>query len=457
MPPEDPQITYTPVPCICSGVITSVINKTETYEVSIYSSPLGELNGPIYASLITQPGQDGNYKRGDYVRVMVCFAFGGPDRKFMDVYPGGANHILGTFTERSISNIKVDNPLSRQDGDRVRFVNRVSGAGLVATDSGKLVLAAGGAIYSMLSPFGSGIHEHSHRTMVQNHQRLIAYNAPFYLAREHFGMYAGADQDDKMTRATGEDYPITFRRFVTQTKDPSNWVSTCEGAWCPWVGANNDYEEVDFVREVIFTKIINYDTSRVTVEVGEPGDSFVTLRVDDVVTSEKNLPISPGATPAIVGNRFKLAISDKGEVDLRAGGQAIPGANFNGLHLSFDEKGGLRIDVKGLITLSHGDADDTNNSLVLDPDKGIDIIAKNGFRINGQEAVLKAFLDWLQQNQAQLCQTTSPGGPAPIHPLALPTFTSGMQKLSEQEGFYSQNKGASATGIIKDADVHQSV
>jgi len=450
-------VSYTPVPCICSGVITSKLTDTETYEVSIYESPLGELNGPVYCALIYSPGHDGDYKQGDRVKVQIFFTFGGAENKFLDVATGMNNYIIGRFNERSLANIKVENPISAEVIDAIRFINEKSGSGIVANDNGQVTLATSGVINSILKPFGHGVYENLSRTYAQNHQRVISHNPPFYFAREYFGMYSGADVNDKASRISENDHLISYRRFVTQTRSPDNWVSSCEGAYSPWVGANIDSEEVDKGKDVLFSKAINFEDSRATIEIGEPGDSFINVRVDDVKVSEKNVPASPGATPAILGNRFKMLINDKGELDLRVAGKGVPSSNLNAFHMSIDSDGNLTIHSKGKITFSHSEDDEENNSIVMDPKNGIDITALNGLRVNGQEVVLKAFVEFLKQYQAQWCQVTAIGGPAPIHPAIAPEFNSNVTKFGEKGGFTSVGKSTPAKGIIKDTDDFESI
>lgn len=450
-------ISNTIVPCICSGVITSKLTDTETYEVDIYESPLGELNGPIYCSLIYTPGQDGNYKQGDRVKVTVNFIFGGAENRFTDVEKSMNNYIIGGFSERSLANIKIENPISAEVPDSIRFVNKKSGAGIVASDNGQVTLATSGVVNSILKPFGHGVHEHINHSFAQNYHRIISHNPPFYFAREHFGMYSGSDINDKASRISEEDHLITYRRFVTQTRSPDNWVSSCEGTFSPWVGANIDHGEVNKGKDVLFSKVINFGDSRTTIEVGEPGESFVNVRVDDVTIGEKNVPISPGASPAVMGNRFKMQISDKGELDLRIAGSGTPTKNFNAFHMSVDSNGNLTIHSKGKISLSHGDDDEDNNSIVMDPAKGIDITALNGMRVNGQEVLLKAWMDFFNKYQTQWCQVTAIGAPAPIHPAIIPDFTAGIQKFGKDGGFTSTGKDAPAKGVIQDLDNFESV
>jgi len=81
---HDNLITYIPIPCMCSGIITSDITSEYTYEVSIYHSPIGKFQGPIYAKATYDPGSDGNLKRGNKVQLIMSFYFGGAENKFVD-------------------------------------------------------------------------------------------------------------------------------------------------------------------------------------------------------------------------------------------------------------------------------------------------------------------------------------------------------------------------------------
>jgi hypothetical protein len=448
------EVTYTPVPCMCSGIVTSKIEDRETFEVSIYSSPIGEFSGPVFAKEIFQSGQDGNMKQGDYVKVMITFSFGGVENKFVDVFPNAQNFIIGRFNEQTVSKVDVEPSLSANDSERVRFLNQKSGAGIISTDIGKVIISTGGSVYSVGDPFGYGLSENVWKTMAQNHHRIISHNGPFYTAREHFGMFSGSDDVDRLLRLTPEDYLITYRRFVTQTQAPDNWVSTCEGTFDPFMGPNNNSQVVEVGRETLLSKIINHGDSRATIEVGEPGEDFINVRIDDVNISEKAMPSGNKATPGILGNRFKLRISDKGALDIRAGGQGIPGANINKFHMKITEDGELIVHASKGIEFSHGDSDGGINSIKMDPNKGVDITAKNGFRVNGKPVVFKDFLDWMVENQTNLCLTGPPGGPSPINPIALPKFLKGTNIPGD---FQSNDVGIPATKLIKDVDDFSSV
>jgi len=450
-------LTYVPVPSICSGVINSYLSEDDIYEVNVYDSPLGELNGPIHCSVIYPPGFDGNYKQGTFVKILIPFMFGGDSERYIDIAPGASYYILGTFNGERIIKSDIENPMSETDEGRIRFTHPDSDAGVVAYNDGKARLNSGGISYMLLTALGNGVLEEANYTSAQNFHRVIANNGPLYLAREHFGLYRGKDYQDKALNVSPDDMLINFRRFVTQSRSPENWVSTCEGAWAPFVGANIKTDEVTKGKEVLFSKVINYGDSRFTIEVGEPGNEFINVRVDDVKINEKAIDTAPGATPALVGNRLKINISEEGEIDLRAAGKGVPKSNLNNFRLNIDKEGNATLMASGKFSISHGEADEGNNSIVLDPNKGIDITALNGFRVNGQEIATKAFIDWMNKFQTSLCQVTSPGGPAPINPAALPEFLKGVQLFANAGGFTTIGKSAPATGVIKDTDKFSSV
>lgn len=428
------------------------------WEVEVFDSPVGEFSGPIYAKPIYSPGTEENYKSGDRVKLLITLTYDTLLGRYTDADPSGSNVVLGKYNAEAPHNLKPWHLNSKPDRDNVRFVNDKSQAGIIIDDYGNVVLSSNGFSNLVVSSGGFGINKECLSSYAQNFSRIVAGNAPFYLVKEHFGMYSGSDDDDEVSRTSPDDNQIVFRRFVTQTQDPENWVSLCEGTWAPYVGANNNSEEISLDREVLYTRIINHGDSRVTIEGGEPGASFLNIRVDNVTMSEQNAEgAAPGATPGTVGNKFKINVSDEGAVELFAAGAGTPQSNTYGVHISIDTDGNLKIHSKGTIELSHGDNDTSNNSIVMDPISGIDMTAKNGLRFNGQEVVLKAFLDWMQQNQSQLCQVTSIGGPAPIHPAALPAFTSGINKFADQKGFTSNNSGEPAAGIINNQDNFQTV
>jgi len=441
--------TYTPVPCVCCGTINNYNESDNIYEVNIYNSPYGDTNGPVLAKEIYSAGMDGNLKPGDRVNILVNFIFDEGEMAFNVIKTNSPNYIIGTFQENSIIDLTIDHPLTKNDNDRIIFKNRNSGAGLVLTDTGTVILSTSGSTSSSGIPFGYGIYEDLWITKAQNHSRVISNTGKYLLSREYFGMFTGYNDSDRETRTKDSDFPINYRRFVTQTKSPDNWVSICDGAYDPWYGPNNNSERVEIRKEILSSKIVNYGTSRATVEIGQPGVDFINVRIDDVKLSEKSEPVNDTASPKVVGNRFKLQISDKGALDIRTSGKGTAGVNKDGFHLSVDEDGNLTIHAAANIEISHGDEDGGINSIKMDPKKGIDITATNGFRVNDIPLLTQKFLEWMDMYKTQLCQTTSPGGPSPINPVALPSFAQGVL---EKGNFLTNDVGASASGDIVDND-----
>lgn len=352
----------------------------------------------------------------------------------------------------------VGNPNSTNAEDVIRFVNKKSGSGLVAADSGYVSLATGGVIYHALKPWGYGIDKDSSRTWAQNHQRIIAYNSPLYLSREAFGMYSGSDPDDEALKVNDSDFYINYRRFVQENKDVENWVSTCEGFFAPWVGPNNNYTSMGKSRSPIFNKIINKGKTRFTIECGDSDEKFINMRVDDVKRSEQIIASTPGAAPATLGNRLNLEISSQGALKLDIAGAGNHRTNTYGVRINVNSNGELSIYSKDKMTFSHGEKDIDKNSIVMDPENGIDIQAVKGVRINGQAVILNKFIEWMQQNQTQLCLVTSIGGPAPVHPAAMPGLTAGIQNDGLKNGFTSKgDTGINASGQIQSEDNFSSV
>lgn len=453
------EVTYTPIPVICSGRIMNFMPDTESYEVFIHKSPNDSLMSNIRATAVHHPGLVGNYKKGDYVKVSMMFNFeNGMQNKFIGPCNHGTSHIIGLYDERSVLNVKVENPLTAHDESTLSFLHKDNGSGLTIEKNGT-VRTATGSIYSLLKSFGYGIAKDLHQTVAQNHTKIISNSSPNYLSREHFGMYSGASLEDQSQRTEDSDYPIVFRRFVAQTLDGDKWVSSCEGSYAPWFGPNNNSDTISKSKEVLFTKIINNDKSRITLEMGE-ADSFFNLRIDDVKSAEKIVPTgNHGASPALLGNRFSMIIDESGAVDIRAAGKGAPStdSNLHGFHMSINADGDLKIYAKGKISLSHSEADEDNNSIVLDPKKGIDITAKNGLRVNGDNLVNNKFIDWFDKNKTALCVVTAVGAPAPLNPAAATGFVTGTTSMAGSVAFTTKKSGSAASGKIKDTVKFSSV
>lgn len=440
---------FYPVPAICSGTITNKVNSS-SWEVNIYSSPIGEFNGPIPAGLIYSPGGESNFKKGDYVKVMVTFLFGGPNLEYNSVAPQSEAWILGTFQEKQIIDKEIEPPVSGVDGNKVGFRHPFSKAGLTVSKSGHVSISTQGEDFLYLRNGGFGVLKNSLNQRAQNFSRVISHNKGM-VVKDQFIKYDGGDSDEETNNSDPDSRYMLFRRFIPTTQDVNSWISTYEGSPAPLVPANNKFNEINISKECVFGRIVQKNDIRATYEAGEPGDHFIRLRVDKVSLDEKSSNSGAGATPAILGNLFKLRVSDEGEAELNVEGSGTPEGNKYSVSIKMG-KDGITINSKEKITITHGENDTSNNSIVMDPNKGIDITALNGLRVNNQEVVLKSFVDWMTKNQTQLCQVTSVGGPAPISPAALPEFILKEKLFGDKGGFTSIGTSAPALGLILEGD-----
>lgn len=444
---------------VCKATYIQKISESETHEVEIYHSPMGEFMGTIQCTLAFTPGFRESIRSGDKVKVLCCFDYCVEESKYENISRNSDNLIVGIFEEESVANMRTENPSAASIAG-IRYLNDKSNAGIIASDDGHVSLVTGGAMKSVLKPFGHGYEENMKKDEAQNFWRIISHNAPFYLSREHFGSFKGKDDDDKALRGAAEDIYINYRRFVTQTADISRWTSINEGAWDPWVGPNNDADEVFKGREVLYTRLINSDKSRITIEGGEEGEGFFTFRVDDVILNERQDASNGAATPGIFGNRMKLQISEEGEIHMSAAGSGTPSTNTPKFSMTIDKDGNLRVQAAGKITFTHGDNDDGANSLVLDPDEGIDFQADKGFRVNGKLLVTEELINFLFAHTADLILTASPGAPAPMGPVALQEFIQHYMAVNNDisNGYTTKGPGTTpASKLTTESDTHESI
>ena len=390
-------VFYVPVPTVCSGQIVEYRSTGNYYYVKVTDNY--PTMGAIACSLIYQPGSKSNYQVGDRVRVLITMIFGGVEMKIQGVMRSAKHYIIGLHDKSTMFPLNFGTPYVMNSKDH-SLLNRTSDTGFIATDDGMAIITTRGSDKTVHRPFGFGIYENMKQDLYQNHHRIISHNEP-YSSKEYFGLYKGKDSDDRQSRIDPRLSFLCYKRFITQTMDPSSWVSTCEGAWNPWVGANNDSEEITKNGNILWTKIINSGStpipSRVTFEAGEPGPGFYNFRVDQMMVGEKSTPLGT-ATPAVSGNKFKCAVSEKGEVELRAASTGSAAASFAGLTFKVDASGNLTLLVKGAIKISHGDADTAMCGLEFDGKGGINITAMGGLKVNGKPVVSSEFVDFFINN-----------------------------------------------------------
>jgi len=432
-----------PIPVICEGIIDVLKNEeTSTYRVFIISSPVDSFE--IDASASYMPGLQDGYKKGDHVKVMAIINWNTEKNNWEDVIINENHLLFGIYEPEQMVDLKIKNPITDIPASR-SFLDEKSGAGMVLTEGGSVIIGTGGRIATYYTPGGIGINENQHKTFAQNHLRIISDNKPYHLSREYFGMYKGSGITDKISKAANPtDININYRRFVQQSRSPDNWVSSCEGSWDPWVGANNDVTTFKKGREVIYWKAVNYGDNRVTTEIGEEGTGFFTFRVDKVMKSEGFSSTTSKAIPGVTGNVFNCRVSEEGEMVIEVGNQGLPTGNLPACKISVTKEGDVTVNSKNTITLTNGDNEQNSNSVVIDKIKGIDITATNGFRVNGKALATVDLVEFLKKHVADLVQVAAIGAPAPFSPPASADFVKGQTPGN----FLTDNVGTPATGVI---------
>lgn len=364
------------VPVVCHGQLLDRDDddiQANIWPVHIFSSPNGEINC-IWASLNFMPGGESSFQSGMFVSVLVYHMWEASSGKFLEAIPGDNNLILGLYKAADVTPFRLKNPTAASDGASNEMHNESSGAAVQAMNDGSVRTVTSGMVSNEMSPYGRGQLENTDRTFAQNFHRILSGQYPVALAREHFGMFAGEDAADKVTKTAPADFPISYRRFVTESLDVDSWVSTNEGAYCPWVAVNNTAASFKKGGEIIYNKIINKKTNRITIHAGKKGDGFYTFRIDKIITPEAQIFGTPKATPPVAQTAFYLSISEQGEIKLEAGISNMQPA----LSLTVKKDGAVNLDVG------------------------------KSFTINGKKVVTEDFVSMISKNQAAFVVPMAP-------------------------------------------------
>jgi len=190
--------------------------------------------------------------------------------------------------------------------------------------------------------------------------------------------------------------------------------------------------------------------------MGEPGENFFLFRIDDVKKGEMTAPTESGATPGVVGNRFKIGVSDEGAIEIYAAGRGVPVSNTAGFKLSLSTEGELKIQCAKKITLTHGDADESINSLSLDPAGGVEIKSMAGLKVNGKKLVNEDLVDWMVQNMGTLYSAPAGGGPCILGP-AFPIFIAKSMLPDQAGGYKTAGVPVPATGVTLQPDLFETI
>lgn len=428
---------FIPTITMAYGMIVFIPDDRLYYSVQITTSAMGAFTGEIKCQALSSPGSEENYRVGDRVVVQMSAAFDLKQGCIESISHDMPKFIVGLYRMPS-SAPDILHTTDTLPENATKFLGSKRRAGMVVGDDGTVTHTTDGLVRSVMMPGGNGIFEECKRDEAMNFQRVVAGLDPIYPARDHFGMSNGPT-DEEQALATPGKTPIVNRRFVPGNDGMTKFVSVSEGSKAPFCGAN--LSEVDFEdsdEDVANSKCIQSGPVRLTTETGKPGEKFHMIRVDKVVSNE--MQVGGVVTPAVLGNLAHIAIGDDGSFDIRTGGLGTPVANSHTSSVSFDKDGNMVVYSNGKITLSHSESDVGTNSIVIDPDNGIDIKADKGFRVNGKYLVNENFLDFFDANSTNLCLVTAIGGPAPLHPKTMTEFKAKMPLKAT--GFKTDGVGA---------------
>jgi hypothetical protein len=394
------EINQIPIQKICYGYLLERDDHSAQaglYNVFVYDAP----NGPIartIAKLAYSPGTKNNFKTKDHVVLIMNFVWNTATRA-MELNGSSTHLIIGRYEPpRNTYDTNV-NPNRDIPVPHVLYLNEKSQSGLMAEDTGTVRIFTNAFVKEELAAKGNGTMENMHRIFAQNFHRVISNMHPFYYAREFFGYFIGNDITEKTANTTSKQTLVAFKRFVLQNGDKNDrWVSTNEGAFCPWLGNNNEVENVTKTKEILYNKVINYEKNRITIFGGEKGPGFFTFRVDKIelppLAGEK-LNDDGTLTPPLADCAFYLGISEEGEVLIEAG--IDTNKNQPAMQLKISKDGAVNWQVG------------------------------SKFTINGKRVVTEDLIDFMKKHQADLVQVSAIGAPAPMSPSAAPDFTEGQK------------------------------
>lgn len=431
---------YVSVPFMGYGFISEIAENKSDYRVQIVDSNLGSFNGQISCQLLASPATMDNYREKDWVSVMLFGAWDIKQGRIDSVDFTRSSYILGHYKMTTMQT-DIAQTIDTDTDAAYKFMGHRNRSGTIVHDDGTVEHVTAGMVKSTMLQDGVGVNQDAMVDSALHFHRVIADMNPGFVAREHFGLFDGVSDTDRVAVVPGKR-PIVYRRFVPGNDGLDKFVSTCEGAHAPFVGGNADFVEVkDGKEKVAYSKVVQSGVVRTTTEIGDDG-SFVNFRVDNAIAGERAVSGAEAVTPAMLGNLFSATIGDDGGVEIKAGGLGLNAGNQHKLHLKLDvNTGDLVLYNSGKFVVSHSEADVETNSITLDPAAGIDIKADKGFRVNGKYLVSEEFVKFFEDNQAMLCQVTSIGGPAPMHPMTLAKFMAAKPKFLETGGFISNGAG----------------
>ena len=447
-------ITYSITNMVCSATVLQQLDKgTANFEIQVHESPLDEFMGPISAVSIYSSSSDNKYKKGQLVKVLVPFVYNNTTGKFEDTVSSPDVYILGSFDDEKLVDVKVDSPLIPDGEDSTRFLNKKSKAGMSIDDNGQVTIATAGGVYEYFSAGGFGTDRNAKYSNLANDITVLTGLNDFNTAIKHFGYYLGDSDEESALVMTMDDKPVINRRFIPLNANIKSWVSTCEGTHAPFVGPNNDSSSIKSSKGVLYTKIVNVDKKRFTIEVGEEGSEFLNMRIDNVISNEKRIATKAGASTAVLGNTFSFTVGDDGSFKIMAGGVGTVGVKKSGIHIEGTASGKLIVNASGGIEMSTGSTDKAVNSISIGAGV-VKIMSAGSFVVNGVEVLTKRFSSWMMKNLSKMFLPIPPQTGGPVSPN--PDFMKdGLKKDSTPEkagGFSTSGVPIPPAGLNTEID-----
>lgn len=420
------------IPVVYQGVL--VERNPDEIDARLYVVDIDTDIGNIprlRAKLCFNPGNDTNYTKGTPVLVLVEMYYSLHTERYTDLCYDGKHTILGMHHPFSVKPV-VENKNINADlaGGIHSYLHPQNHSGMIVEDGGAVNLITNGLVTHRMAPGGYGMHQESDSAYAQNFHRVIMNQIEgFHWAREHFGMYLGKDVADVTANAadaTGKSVLMGYRRYVPKSLSADYWVSSCEGAYCPWVGPNNEVEEVKDGSDILFSKVINSLTNRVTITAGKSGPSFFQLRVDTVTPmTEKLVGPGPECLPVVSLPNASINISEKGEFVGEFG--ITPAGVATIVTIAADGTFSIKSMSKFTVATNDIEFDAVNSIKLKSPAITLDGDVKvtgradvNGALKSGSKNLSTADLvDFLSQNLPTLYISAAPGSPCVVNPAAV--------------------------------------
>jgi hypothetical protein len=429
-------IKFISIPVMCQGFIAKRTPEDEQqgiYQV-LTDGPAGVVPS-LPCKLCYTPGSQHSYRIGMPVMVMVECTYSIHQEKTVDIVYDGRHIIMGTHDPFSVKpRVKEKNVNADLMGNVHKMLHPVNHAGVVVEENGAVNIVTNGTVKRRLSPGGEGFDENSDISQAQNYMRVIANTETVgYRAREYFGMCIGEGSERKKSFSdpTGKNIPIAYKRFVPSAMNPSSWVSTCEGAYSPWVGPNNGVNKIVLSdKEIIFSKVVHSDTaqSRLSVTAGKKGADFLNIRVDNIISTLATPPETmsgegPQCVPPTAFAVASISIGSDGDVLAEFG---IDKAKNAAVSIKISKDGEVEVLSKKSVKITSDKIDVVTNEFTLKSDKIVlqgDVEIKGAVKAGGKNLATADVVDYLVSKLPTMYTSVPTGGPCIPNPAAIAELT----------------------------------